>query len=262
MKIRRTSTPKKKEANRLNYANSTGPKSERGKRTSSMNALKFGFYSTRVVIPELDGEDALERYQDLRSDLYQEYDPVGPSEMSFADLMTEAVWRRRRVLLAERGACLLAPWDLSAWSKDGGPMGTLITFQESVQRSLQLLDAATVEIERTGSLSETSYASLGELIGDELQSPGKPTESESAQGKPVVDDSFRQRLEATRLSLRSRLATLDTQLVQGLEHHMSRWAVPSSGDVDRISRYERRMQNQFEWAQRMLFESQKRRKRN
>ena len=50
-------TPKQIEANRLNAQRSTGPKSEEGRRASSMNAFKSGLDSESQTVP---GESAEE----------------------------------------------------------------------------------------------------------------------------------------------------------------------------------------------------------
>ena len=41
-------------ANRKNSRNSTGPRSERGKSKSRLNALKYGIYAKTPVLPEED----------------------------------------------------------------------------------------------------------------------------------------------------------------------------------------------------------------
>lgn len=260
MKLKKTVTPKQKAANQLNSRNSSGPRSDRGKRTSSMNALRFGLYSKRPVIRELDGEDASEQYEELRSDLYKEYNPVGPSATWYVDRMAQTRWRLGRVLRAERGACLLTPWDRPAWSEDGGPMHTVLTSLESVGRSVQRLDAATAEIERTGTLSEKDYSSVSELIGAELQNGDNSNEGRVCQaGTVTIDEDFRRRLNAKRSSLRSHQVNLDKKLSEGLANHISRWAVPSAGDLDRILRYELCLLKQFDWARRMLLDCQRQR---
>ena len=60
---KKTVTPKKVAANRSNAKLSTGPRTESGKRTARLNAVKFGFFSEEIVIPLCDGEDAVGKYR-------------------------------------------------------------------------------------------------------------------------------------------------------------------------------------------------------
>ena len=84
----------------------TGPRTERGKRISSKNALKHGFLSKEVVLQgEPWGENPAEFKQLLNSYL-DHFKPVGPVEMDQLELAVIAFWRYRRVLKAERGMIL------------------------------------------------------------------------------------------------------------------------------------------------------------
>jgi hypothetical protein len=58
------------------------------------------------------------------------------------------------------------------------------------------------------------------------------------------------------------MVALDKKLAEGIESHLSKWALPPAGDMDRILRYELRMFKQFEWAQQMLLDCQRRRKKS
>jgi hypothetical protein len=54
MKIRTTSSDKKKAANKRNAQKSTGPNTDRGKLTSSRNSLKNGLFSRGLYVAEVD----------------------------------------------------------------------------------------------------------------------------------------------------------------------------------------------------------------
>ena len=260
MKIKRTVTPKKKQANAINAGKSTGPRTERGKRASRMNALKLGFYSQQLPIQELDGEDAPERFGELLVAFDKHYTPIGPVETWLVEFMAQRVWRLARVPRAERGACLLTPWDASSWSTDDGPMHIVMTSLESVRRSIELLDAAALQIQRTGTLSEADYTSVSETLGTGLQSTDRLQADASIESMRPINNSFMQQVEAKRSSLQLRQSALDQKLSAGIENHMSRWALPSADDMDRILRYELTLMKQFERAQVMLLDCQRRRK--
>jgi hypothetical protein len=54
MKIRKTSSDKKKEANKRNAQSSTGPKTDRGKSVASRNSLNHGLFSEALHVAEVD----------------------------------------------------------------------------------------------------------------------------------------------------------------------------------------------------------------
>src|ERR1022692_3839922 len=76
------SSERKIQANRQNALRSTGPKTERGKRTVARNAIKHGLLAREVVITAGDGKESPEEFQDLLTRLWEDYEPVGVVEES------------------------------------------------------------------------------------------------------------------------------------------------------------------------------------
>jgi hypothetical protein len=91
------------QANRRNALRSTGPKTERGKRTVARNALKHGILAREVVITTGDGEESLEEFHDLVEQLCEDYKPVGIVEESWVQTIATCWWRKARVIRAENG---------------------------------------------------------------------------------------------------------------------------------------------------------------
>jgi hypothetical protein len=91
------------QANRRNALRSTGPKTDRGKRTVARNALKHGILAREVVITAGDGEESLEEFHDLVKQLYDQYEPIGIVEESFVQTIATCWWRKARVIRAENG---------------------------------------------------------------------------------------------------------------------------------------------------------------
>lgn len=89
---------KKCEANRLCAQKSTGPKSERGKRHSSLNALRHGIFAESPVIP---GED-LDEYAELADTFFAERAPHGVTETFLASEMVRDIWGVKRLNGAEK----------------------------------------------------------------------------------------------------------------------------------------------------------------
>ena len=90
-------------ANRRNALRSTGPKTERGKRTISRNAIKHGFLLREVVITAGDGEESVEEFHALVENLGNTYLPVGVIEEMLVQTIATTLWRKARVIRAENG---------------------------------------------------------------------------------------------------------------------------------------------------------------
>ena len=96
------STPNRIEINRANAQLSTGPKTESGKKTSSLNAIRHGLTAQTVVMP---AEDPVAYQQHVQS-LADEYHPQGATETLLVQALADASWRLNRVTAIE--ATLLA----------------------------------------------------------------------------------------------------------------------------------------------------------
>jgi hypothetical protein len=100
---KRPASERKIHANRRNALSSTGPKTERGKRTVARNAIKHGILAREVVITAGDGKESSEEFQALVERLWEEYEPVGVVEESLVQRIAACWWRTARVLRAENG---------------------------------------------------------------------------------------------------------------------------------------------------------------
>lgn len=76
----------------------TGPPTEQGKRRSRYNAMKYAVFSEVILLP---GESRT-KYQRLLADFEEYFRPVGLPEQACVEDMVNLVWRRRRLLMAER----------------------------------------------------------------------------------------------------------------------------------------------------------------
>jgi len=91
------------QANRRNALRSTGPKTARGKRTVSRNAIKHGFLAREVVITAGDGAENLKEFHTLVEGLGKCYEPVGVIEETLVQTIATCLWRKARVIRAENG---------------------------------------------------------------------------------------------------------------------------------------------------------------
>jgi hypothetical protein len=84
-------------ANRENARQSSGPKTDTGKQTSSRNAIRHGLTSTQIVIP---GEDQ-SAYEELLRGMHQSYTPANEAERVLVDQIAANAWRLMRAQRVE-----------------------------------------------------------------------------------------------------------------------------------------------------------------
>jgi len=80
-------------ANRANAQHSTGPKTEQGKTTASLNAVKTALTGRTVLLPT---DDAAEYERFLRA-YEKEFKPVGQRESDLVQSIADLSWRLRRI---------------------------------------------------------------------------------------------------------------------------------------------------------------------
>jgi hypothetical protein len=100
-------SPRKLAANRRNASRSTGPRTPRGKRRSSLNALKHGMLAKDFVIPELEGKDAAAEFRALLHALTSDLAPRGAFELLLVEKIAVCTWRMRRLLRYENRVAFL-----------------------------------------------------------------------------------------------------------------------------------------------------------
>jgi hypothetical protein len=81
------------EANRANAMLSTGPRSEEGRRRSSMNATKHGLTARTVLLPKEDQE----KYAAFVKEIVDVFAPANAMERELAQLVADQQWRLRRI---------------------------------------------------------------------------------------------------------------------------------------------------------------------
>ena len=109
-------------ANRCNAKQSTGPRTEEGKRRSRQNALKHGILSSVLVIKDGDGTEDAEEFDHLFAELQGDLAPVGALENMMVESIAVAYWRARRALQAENG---LVQRRYASWKEDKESNGML-----------------------------------------------------------------------------------------------------------------------------------------
>jgi hypothetical protein len=91
------SSQRKINSARANGAKSHGPKTEAGRKASSMNAVSHGIYAKGVVLPK----ESPEQYQEMLGACIKQFHPEGPAELDLIEEMVSAKWRQRRLWTIE-----------------------------------------------------------------------------------------------------------------------------------------------------------------
>jgi len=89
--------------NQANAQHSTGPKTEAGKRKSSLNALRHGLTGQIIVLPS----DDLQAHQRHVDNFVNEYNPKGPTESQLVQSLADTAWRQNRVAALENNLLTL-----------------------------------------------------------------------------------------------------------------------------------------------------------
>src|SRR5947208_2775003 len=87
------STDKQIQANRRNALKSTGPKSEKGKEQSRMNALRHGLTAEQAVLPHEDPRN----YDQIRAGMIDAHTPANAAELALVEELVNAYWRLLRL---------------------------------------------------------------------------------------------------------------------------------------------------------------------
>jgi hypothetical protein len=106
--MRKTMSLKQIAANRRNAQKSTGPKTPEGRAVAKMNALKHGILSKEVLVRGMYIKENGREFAALHQRFWETLMPVGPMEEMLVDQIVTTHWRLRRALKAESGEIALS----------------------------------------------------------------------------------------------------------------------------------------------------------
>lgn len=261
-------TEKQLAANRRNAQRSTGPRTPKGRDVSKMNALKHGILSRQVLVAGQHYQEDRKEFEALHRRFWEDLQPEGPMEEMLVDQIVTAHWRLKRALIAESGAIALnvdkghrkrakgihpvLQW--MQWRAHGDP---IYAMQNSSTGSAVLMNwvrAMRATVEQEGRLTKEAVQKLITHFGGEpnvltksmeemrLKLEAEPDTPESAARKHDEALAFLDRkMNDLRLS-RDRCVEDEEQE----EDSMQAAAILPSGDVlDKILRYETKLERQM-----------------
>lgn len=282
--MRKTMSMKQIEANRRNAQLSTGPRTPRGKAVAKMNAVKHGILSTQVLVRGRHAKENRRELVALHERFVADLQPVGPVEEMLVDQVVTAHWRLRRALTAEAGEIALNV-DRGVWLRaDPNPDFARVCWRElsdpvpEMQKSAlgnqmlrYWLQDVRQAVERNGELPEAAVQGFARQVG------GKQTAL--TVGLQVIlqrQGHNPDGLDAAALRARSRaeaLAFLDLELglveqseakcrqheVAQEESRQAAAVLPALPVLDKIMRYETKLERQLIRAMHELERVQRRR---
>ncbi len=276
-----SSSPQQLAANRANARKSTGPKTAAGRNTSKMNALKHGILSKEAVLRGRCLQEDDVEFADLHQRLWQDLLPAGPLEEMLVDRIVTAHWRLRRALKAEAGEIALNV-DSGNWQRNhldpaqasqqwamlldpvpamrDSVFGNLIMESQlqAVRASVQLTGELTAAAINKIVLNGLPYTLTKELLElhARLQKNTKQLdanalrESQKAQALAFLDEKLR-----AIAVCKAQCAERDKKQE---EAHQAAAVLPAPAVMDKILRYETKLErqlyqaiNQLERLQRM-----------
>jgi hypothetical protein len=91
------SSQRKINSARANGAKSHGPKTDAGRKASSLNAVTHGLYAKGVIL----ANESSEEHKEMLASYTQQFHPEGRAEMDLVEEMVAAKWRQRRLWAIE-----------------------------------------------------------------------------------------------------------------------------------------------------------------
>jgi hypothetical protein len=273
MKIPKKVTARKAAANKRNAAASTGPKSERGKRFASRNAVTHGIFAPGMLLP---GENKKE-FERLWNQTVSSRCPVGSGEFHRVENLVWHEVRERRRRLAETGvvAKLLADQNTKAEML----ASTHIPQYNDADTALKRLKEIEGQINSTGCVSTENLEWVRKLpYGDELKNflnaielvqsarhkdgarPSAETSAETETRRSTRDADVtipEAEWDFARAFLLEVLNSLKTfiegerfyhgqQMVQRSEGQRNALLVPQEAELDRLMRYDKHISSQYD----------------
>jgi len=270
---KKPTTAKQIAANQRNAAKSTGPRTPRGRAASKMNAIKHGILSHEVLLSSRLGRESVEEFEALHQRFVEDLQPEGPLEEMLVDQIVTAHWRQRRALTAEAGE-IARGLHVIKRRRDLGPAPSVMRLQSLVwsDPALALEQSAAgnavlaewlTEMRRTvkveGALTEASIQSLAALLGgkpsslvEELEdfrrsldpAPGNPDAAQREDVKTETIAFLDRRIDFHR-TMRRHWADQDEQ---ENDARLAAAMLPSNEVLDKIQRYETKLERQIQRA--------------
>ncbi|HUC84844.1 MAG TPA: hypothetical protein VL970_06610 [Candidatus Acidoferrales bacterium] len=280
--MKKTMSTAQWDANRRNARNSTGPKTDAGKAVAKLNALRHGILSQAVLVRGRCLHENQREFAALHRRLCEDLQPVGLLEEMLVEDILNAHWRLRRVLKAEAGEIALnvdtGEWDRNYVNPMPKPKGW--TFLDDSTAHLWYSRLGQIIIEKILQKTRAAIEQAGELTKAAIELAwfrGEPTQLSQGleeiriefQPKPDTAEpgDWRTPQKAAALAYLDERLRFISWLKPACELHeekqeQARQAaamLPAPEVLDKIVRYETKLERQLHRAMNQLERLQRRR---
>ena len=263
---------RKIEANRANAQKSTGPRTDAGKSVSRMNAVTHALLAQAVVITAGDYHEDEQAFAELLDGLRDEFRPVSVAEDLEVQTIARCYWRKMRATRYEHSAIRKRTGDMRAREESSRENSFEYLFEfggnfEESSRGIQcligVLERAKREL-RDGTLKGEAFTWLEEQYPHDFHPPTK-TEVVQLEDRRVPTMDYRDKIVATIDGYLGRLAPLHARVEEteelNIESKIGAAALPASGVVNKLIRYETSNDRQLDRAIQRLEAMQARRRK-
>jgi hypothetical protein len=282
--MRKTMSLKQIAANRRNAQKSTGPQTPAGRAVSKMNALKHGILSKEAVVRGRCIKEDDREFAALNQRLWEDLNPVGLLEEMLVDQIVTAHWRLQRALKAEAGEIAMnvdeGQWarqnrnpglDMDAWLAHDDPSFAMHESVLGIKYLEKRLEEVREAMKREGELSEAGLrmllrnfggkpnmltSRLEELRNYRLQNPDGLDASALREKHRQMVGEF---LDDQSRFLAGQMVDCDERETKVEQARQAAAVLPSIEVLDKIMRYETKLERQMYRAMNQLERLQRRR---
>ena len=141
------------EINRANAQHSTGPRTEQGKKKSSLNALRHGLTGQVVVMPTED----LAAYQLHAASFHADLQPLGSLETHLVQFLADTAWRLNRVAALETNLLTLGA------TQSSEPIQQALSIAAALESQAKALSTLSLHSQRLSRQFERTINQLRDL---------------------------------------------------------------------------------------------------
>jgi hypothetical protein len=150
-------------ANRQNTQNSSGPKTDEGKKRSSLNATRHGLLAQTLHLPEED----MAAYQEFTAAYVKDLKPVGAVETQLAQACADLQFRLNRIAAAEHNLFAIGHTEHGDLWETGHPEShTALAFAETIRNSPDPLKTLSLYEQRISRRFLQTMKQLREIQAD------------------------------------------------------------------------------------------------
>ncbi|MGV8120692.1 MAG: hypothetical protein AB2L14_13110 [Candidatus Xenobiia bacterium LiM19] len=249
------------ERNRKNAQHSTGPRTQKGKKKVSRNALKHGLLAREVIVAGAGFGENKQEFKRLCLQLEKNLQPVGKMEDILVEKIAISYWRLTRVLRVESGEIKKQLLQLAEDNQAGG-MYASEKKQTDIQHIKTLIEEANIAIEilkMNDGLTQQGLEYLKKKFGPEQEQIVfwcNLLLKQLSQNETGKNEDYSQTVEELCLELIKTITDLTTKLqikllyvqayyLERKEAELQSRALPPMDALERICKYETAIERQL-----------------